>query len=65
MSSIKTMDFLSMIRNLFRMNISIDAIQKEIDRLFIKHNIPAITKNLPMENLQTLLSGSISPRITG
>jgi hypothetical protein len=34
------------------MNIDIDTIQKEIDQLFHKYEIPAITKNLPMENLQ-------------
>jgi hypothetical protein len=34
------------------MNINIDTIQKEIDHLFGKYKIPAITKNLPMENLQ-------------
>ncbi len=35
------------------MNTNIDAIQKEIDLLFSKYNIPAITKNLPMQNLHT------------
>ncbi len=34
------------------MNININTIQKEIDQLFNKYKIPAITKNLPMENLQ-------------
>jgi len=33
------------------MSIDINTIQKEIDRLFGKYKIPAITKNLPMENL--------------
>ncbi len=31
--------------------MNIDEIQKEINRLFGKYSIPAITKNLPMENL--------------
>ncbi len=34
------------------MNTNIDTIQKEIDQLFKKYGIPALTKNLPMENLQ-------------
>ncbi len=34
------------------MNTNIDSIQKEIDQLFGKYKIPAITKNLPPENLQ-------------
>jgi len=34
------------------MNINIDTIQKEIDQLFGKYKIPALTKNLPMQNLQ-------------
>ncbi len=31
--------------------MNINEIQQEIDRLFSKYSIPAITKNLPMENL--------------
>jgi len=34
------------------MNTNIDTIQKEISQLFGKYKIPAITKNLPPENLQ-------------
>ncbi|MDP8211761.1 MAG: hypothetical protein P9X22_00535 [Candidatus Zapsychrus exili] len=34
------------------MNINIDTIQKEINQLFDKYKIPAITKNLPIKNLQ-------------
>lgn len=33
--------------------IKIDEIQKEIDKLFTKYKIPALTHNLPMENLHT------------
>ena len=32
--------------------MNINDIQVEIDRLFGEHEIPAITKNLPMENMQ-------------